>query len=419
MNRIAKKEAKNNEEALLKRAMVGDVAREARVAMIQMLIPLGLEAVGQLLGKEVDELAGKKYGREGDAYRWGSNAGSVYVGDQKLRIKVPRVRQAGSNEEIPLKGYQRLRETGVIDDISLRRVLHGVSSQNYRAAAIAIPETFGIERNSVSKRWIRGSGKKLRELQERSLEKYDIVSIILDGKAFGENEMIIGLGVTIAGEKVILGMIESNTENFMVCRDFLKNLIARGLNAEKEYLFVIDGGKGLRKAITSVFGAKAFVQRCQWHKRENVVGYLPKEKQAEWRRKLQAAYEEGDYAKARKRLLSLRGDLERMNISAVRSLDEGFEETLTLHRLGVFENLGISFKTTNLIENVNSGLEHRTGRVTRWHTSDQRQRWVGTALLDIEPRLRKLKGYKYLPMLRMAMRSFASKDEVQEFRQAA
>ncbi len=418
MKRVAKNGVKSN-EVRSEEVVSADASREARIAMIQALIPLGLEAVCQELQREVTELAGVRYGREGEAYRWGSNKGSVYVGDQKLRITVPRVRKAGSNEEIPLKGYQRLRETGIIDDIALRRVIHGVSSQNYRAAAIAIPETFGIARNSVSKLWIRASSKKLRELQERSLDEYDIVSIILDGKSFGDNEMIIGLGVTLTGNKVILGMIESNTENFTVCRDFLNSLVARGLSLDKEYLFIIDGGKGLRKAIGSVFGKKGIVQRCQWHKRENVAGYLPKEKQAEWRRKLQAAYEQPDYEKARKRLKSLRNELERINISAVRSLDEGFEETLTLHRLGVFEELGISFKTTNLIENVNSGLQRRTGRVTRWHTSDQRQRWVATALLEIEPRLNKLRGYKYLPMLRMAMKSFASENEDQELGQAA
>jgi len=418
MKRIAKKEVKDNDEKMLTTVAI-EKDREARIAMIQALIPLGLQAVGQALEREVSELAGPRYGREGEAYRWGSNAGSVYVGDQKLHIRVPRVRKTSGNEEIPLKSYQGLRDSGIIDDIALRRVIHGLSSQNYRGAAIAIPETFGIARNSVSRRWIRASSKKLRELQERSLEEQDIVSIILDGKSFGDNEMIIGLGVTIAGEKVILGMIESSTENFTVCRDFLNSLVSRGLSIDKEYLVVIDGGKGLRKAVGAVFGKKAFVQRCQWHKRENVASYVPKEKQSEWRRKLQAAYELPGYEKAKKRLKSLRSELEQLNISAARSLDEGFEETLTLHRLGVFEQLGISFKTTNLIENVNSGLERRTGRVTRWHTSDQRQRWVAAALLEIEPRFRKLKGYKYLPMLRMAMKSFVSGNEDTLLNQAA
>ena len=202
---------------------------------------------------------------------------------------------------------------------------------------------------------------------------------------------------------MILGFIEASTEKYEVCRDFLNGLLERGLTKENEILVVIDGGKGLRKAVDVVLGEKAFIQRCQWHKRENVVGYLPKERQQEWRGKLQAAYELPTYEAARARLLAHRRELKGINASAAASLTEGLEETLTLHRLGLFEELGASFKTTNIIENVNGLLDRLTGRVTRWRNSDQRQRWVGTALLDIEPRLRKVKGHKHLLALRQAM----------------
>jgi len=92
-----------------------------------------------------------------------------------------------------------------------------------------------------------------------------------------------------------------------------------------------------------------------------------------------------------------------INQSAVSSLDEGFEETLTLHRLKVFNTLGISLKTTNCIESINSQLSYYTHRVSYWKNSFQRQRWVATALLEIEPSLRKIKGYRSLPTLRSAM----------------
>jgi transposase-like protein len=285
----------------------------------------------------------------------------------------------------------------------LRRVIAGISGGRYEEAALSVPETFGISRDSVSRKWIRASGRKLRLFRNRSLKKLDIVAIILDGKTFGDNELIIALGVTLTGEKVILGFIEASTEKYEVCRDLLRGLLDRGLSIENEVLVVLDGGKGLRKAVDVVLGGKAFVQRCQWHKRENVVGYLPKERQQEWRGKLQAAYELPTYAAAKARLMALRRELKGINASAAASLTEGFEETLTLHRLGLFEELGTSFKTTNMIENVNGLLERSTGRVTRWRNSDQRQRWVGTALLNIEPRLRKVRGHKHLLALRQAM----------------
>jgi transposase-like protein len=352
-------------------------------------------------------------------HRWGFNDGSVYLLDQKVRVRVPRARSKADGTELPLPAYPRLQEPGVIDEMSFRRVVNGISAKKYERAALCVPETFGIARNSVSKKWIRASARKLKALQERSLKEHDFVAIVLDGKTFGENEIIIALGITLQGDKVILGFIEANTENFVVCRDFLNALIARGLNVDQELFVAIDGGKGLRKAVDVVLGAKAFVHRCQFHKRENVVGYLSRERQAEYRGKLQDAYEENEYEDAKQKLLAVRRELKNINLSAVKSLDEGFEETLTLHRLGLFEKLGTSLKTTNLLENINGSLERYTGRVCRWRVSDQRQRWVGAALLEIEPGLRRLKGYQHLPALRLAMKAEARRQVKQEIQEAA
>ena len=168
-------------------------------------------------------------------------------------------------------------------------------------------------------------------------------------------------------------------------------------------LFIIDGAKGLRKGIHNVFGKQALVQRYQWHKRENVIAYLPKSQQGIFRKKLQKAYKQKSYKKVKQELTSIRKELNLLNQSAVNSLDEGLEETLTLHHLGMFEFLGISLKTTNCLESLNSQLEQYTRRVSYWKNSSQRQRWVATALLEIEPNLRKIKGYKHLPLLRWAM----------------
>ena len=178
---------------------------------------------------------------------------------------------------------------------------------------------------------------------------------------------------------------------------------------------ILDGAKGLRKAIQTVFGAQALVQRCQWHKRENVIRYLPKSQQATWRQKLQAAYERPTYAEATAALLRLRRELTLVNESAVRSLDEGLEETLTLHRLGLFGPLGISLKTTNCLESLNAQLGAYTATVDRWRSSGQKPRWVASALLTIEPRLRRIKGYRHLLLLRAALqREIASRTQRRE-----
>jgi transposase-like protein len=229
------------------------------------------------------------------------------------------------------------------------------------------------------------------------------VALFLDGKTFAEDEMVIALGITLSGEKVILGFIQSGTENERVGSDFLRSLIERGLRVDPGLLCILDGAKGLRAAIQRVFGSQALVQRCQWHKRENVVSYLPKSQQALWRRKLQAAYEKPTYTEAQAALHRCRQELRLLNVSAVASLEEGMEETLTLHRLGVFPQLGLSLKTTNCLESLMSQVGQRTGKVDRWRNSDQKQSWVASALLDIEPRLHRIKGYRYLPTLRAAL----------------
>jgi len=160
-----------------------------------------------------------------------------------------------------------------------------------------------------------------------------------------------------------------------------------------------DGGKGLHAA---VFGAAAAIQRCQWHKRENVVAYLPAGQQARFRAKLQAAYAQPTYERAKAALRRVRQELELLNASAVNRLDEGLEETLTLHRLGLFPELGRSFKTTNCLESINAAIEQRVGKVDYWKNSQQKQRWPATALLDIEPRLHRVNGYRHLGALRRA-----------------
>lgn len=390
-----------------------------RALLIQQLIPVGLAALAELLNEEVGRLAGEKYSRGNERSRWGTNPGWVYLGDQKTKVDVPRVRENNGGQEIPLESYHAMQNPRILDNVTLTRIVSGLSHRKYEKAVIGVPETFGIKSSSVSRRFIRASAKKLKEFMERDLSAHDIVAIILDGKSFGQNQFVVALGITITGEKILLGFIEAGTENHRICRDFLRELLDRGLRVDNEILFVIDGAKGLRKGIYDVFGKHGLVQRCQWHKRQNVLSYLGKKDQEEYRRKLQAAYEQPTYQKAKARLLAIKRELEKINISAAKSLEEGFEETLTIHRLKLFGELGSSFKTTNMLESINSQLEMTTGRVSYWQNSQQRHRWIATALLEIEPRLRPIKGCRFLVALRDAMAKEIGTDKVIKIERAA
>jgi transposase-like protein len=378
----------------------------AMLSLIQELIPLGLKAVEEALRQEVSTLAGTRYSRD-DAHpevvRWGQQPGSLYLADQKLPIQVPRLRDRVSGHEVGLNTYQHFQTPRSLDAGLFRRVLGGLSCREYEAAAEAVPEAFGLARSSVSRRFIRASSRALKSLMNRRLDDREWLVLVVDGKSFARDGIVIALGVTTSGEKRILGMVQTASENRSVCSQFLQELVERGFRTPKGLLVVLDGSKGLRAAVREVFGEDVAVQRCQWHKRENVVSYLPKGDQSLWRRKLQSAYAHPSYNDARRALERLAKELRVMNESAARSLEEGLEETLTLHRLGVFPELGTSFKTTNLIESVMARVEARTRRVNHWKTSDQKLRWCASALLALENQFRRVKGYVHLPLLERAL----------------
>ena len=377
---------------------------EARLELIRALIPIGLAYVQEELEREVISLAGPRYSRKTDevALHWhGTNPGSVKLAGRKVPVRVPRVR--GPEGEVPLASYADLHRGGDLDEGLFRRVLYGISCRNYEQAAGDIPGAIGLSSSTVSREFVKVSAKQLRDFQERDLSELDLVALFLDGKSFADDEMVIALGVSMDGSKHILGFVQTGTENERTIRQFLSGLLDRSLDISQGILAVIDGSKGLRAGLKKAFKGRVLIQRCQWHKRENVVSYLAKKDQPYWRGRLQRAYERPTYEEAKRALLKIRAELAEINESAVSSLDEGLEETLTLHRLGLFPLIGRSLKTTNIIESVNSQAEERCGRVDHWQNSNQKHRWLAAALLDIEPRLRRLLGYRHLPALREAI----------------
>ena len=379
---------------------------DAKVEMIRALVPMGLLHIQNLLDDEVRELAGARYAHKDASMpgrRHGSNPGTVRLAGQRIPIRVPRVRSV-TGGEIPLKSYEAARGNGEVNDLLLKRVLYGISCRNYEAAAESVPGAIGLSSSTVSREFVQASAAVLRQFQERDLSGEDVVTLFLDGKAFADSVMVIALGITMSGEKRFLGFVETDTENTKILTPFLRSLVDRGLDTSQGLLVVIDGGKGLRSAVDRVFGNHALVHRCQWHKRENVLSYLPKNEQADWRRRLQRAYERPTYKEARAALNKILSELEDRNQSAARSLAEGMEETLALHRLGVYALLGRSFKTTNCLESINAQVAERCDKIDNWQNSSQRQRWLVTALVDIEPRLRKVQGYRHLPKLRESLK---------------
>jgi len=194
---------------------------DTMIPLIQALIPLGLQAFAEVMQAEVAHLAGPKYSRTGgqpNCVRWGRQPGSIFLADQKVPVPVQRVRDQARRQELPLQSYQQLQTPRRADGGLFRKVLAGLSCRDYAASAEAVPEAFGLSASSVSRRFIRASAKQLQAFfQERRLDGYDLVALLLDGKTFAADAMVVALGITLTGEKVILGFVQTATENARVC----------------------------------------------------------------------------------------------------------------------------------------------------------------------------------------------------------
>lgn len=182
---------------------------------------------------------------------------------------------------------------------------------------------------------------------------------------------------------------------------------------------VIDGGKALRRAITQTFGAAALIQRCQEHKRRNVLDHLPKTLHASVNRALRDAYAASDADLARRQLQRLANSLTSKHPGAAASLREGLEDTLTLQTLGITGSLYRTLRTTNPIENLNGLVASYTRNVKRWSDGAMVLRWVASALSDAAARMRRLRGCDQMKTLLQALSQRSPKDTVEATRQAA
>ena len=360
----------------------------------------GLKIIRAVIEEEVTRRVGPRHRPEAasSCVRWGQQPGYVVFGGQKVAVERPRVRTR-EGAEVALDSYARLQHDGRRQRAVREGIVAGLTSRNYHRAVQSVLEGYGIEKSSVSREFVQASAAQLKKLCERKLDGLDLVAILIDGIHLGKQVLVVALGIENTGKKHVLGLWQGATENTAVVKDLLEDLVARGLSTERRYLFVIDGAKALRAAIERVFGARAEVQRCQLHKRRNVAEYLPKNAQGDYDRRIRNAYAMTNYAEAKAELEKIFRQLERVNPSAARSLEEGLEETLTVHRLGVGELLRRSLATTNPIESCLSTVERVARNVKRWHGGDQPLRWTATGLLEAERKFRRVKGYRELALL--------------------
>jgi transposase-like protein len=376
---------------------VGELIRQA-----------GVQLVGLLMEEEVRELVGERGQPQAarTANRWGQERGFCVVMGQKVPIKRPRVRTT-EDREVRLGSYELFHRGEPLTETVWEKLMLGLSTRKYGQAVRQFTEAYGLEKSAVSEHFIEASRAKLKQLMERRLDKMRFCALLIDGTPFEGQLMIAALGIGQDGRKTILGIRQGATENATVVGGLLGELAQRGLDFSETRLYVLDGGKALSAAVKSHAGESALIQRCQVHKRRNVLDHLSDEHKTAVAAKLNEAYATEDYDAAKQALQRLHRELMDFNPSAARSLAEGLEETLTVHRLHVPPQLRKTLASTNVIESAFSVVERVCCNVKRWHPGDQRERWVGSALLVAEKQFRKVRGHKLIPLLLRQLETLA------------
>jgi len=226
---------------------------------------------------------------------------------------------------------------------------------------------------------------------------------LLDGVEVKQQHLVTALGIDETGRKTILGFHQGASENQAACDGLFADLAGRGLDFRQLHLNLIDGSKALRGGVRKYCGDNSPILRCQLHKRRNIVGHFADEEQAGWDRRLANAYDLRSYREAKAALLRIQDELNHVNPSAARSLEEGLEETLTLHRLKVPVELWKTLHSTNVIESAFSIVRVVCRNVKRWRPGNQIERWVGSGLVVAEKQFRRIDGYRALPGLVAAL----------------
>ncbi len=369
------------------------VIGSGKQALDAVMLEMGRMVAESIMLIEREELAGPDYYPiHPGLQKWAHEAGSAYIGDQKVKVTRPRLRDVEQGE-IPLKSYVRLHATGDFSEELLEKILRGVSEQKYSETVLGAARAFGVSPSAVSHKMVALTAQKLKAFQKRSLAAYTPFALFLDTVHRGGEAFLVALGVDLSGAKMALGFWQGSSENHEICEALFRDLERRGLVLSRRILFVTDGGSGLRKALRERFGKKLVHQRCAIHKTRNLQRHLAKRYRHEAHQRLTIALEQTHYAEARQMLLELEAWLRTKNESAADSLLEAFEELLTVHRLKVPALLRKTLLSTNPIESLFSLVRHSERNIKRTRGSAMLQRWLGTVLLYCEQQFKRVKGF--------------------------
>ncbi len=383
------------------------ISVDVAAQLMELVVDSGLQVLQGMLEQDREALCGARYRHHAHrtATRAGTTPSAVVLGGRKVAIERPRVRSNG--HEVRLPTFEMVAAGDPLMRRAVEQMLVGVATRRYERSLEPLGAgvvTRGTSKSTVSRRFVAQTAAQLETWRARPLEGLDLVALLIDGVHFADHCVVVALGLDATGHKHPLGLWSGSTENAGVCQTLLANLQARGLSTDRSLLVILDGSKALKKAVQEVFGASAWIQRCQVHKMRNVLAHLPKVQQARVRAVMQRAYQSGDLAAARRILSQLVRQLHTSYPSAAASVEEGLEETLTVLMLPVTDRLRRSLATTNAIENVIGHLRYVHHNVKRWRHGRMVLRWAAAGFAEAAKGFRRIKGHSELPRLVAVLR---------------
>jgi len=378
-----------------------------KTGLLAFVHAMGRAALDELLASDAERVAGPKHARDPNrrAHHWGTTSTPLPFGGRDIVVERPRVR--GRNGELALPLIEELRRRDPLPDRVAQQIVLGVSTRGYAKSLEPVPSgrTRRTSKSAASRALIDKTTEKMRSFLDQRLDRLDVVAMFVDGLDVASQTVIVALGVTSNGTKVPLGLWLGSTENAAVCTSLVQNLIERGMKIDRKILCVIDGGKGIRKALIDVLGTSAVIQRCQTHKMRNVRDHLGESRRPYALGQMRDAYKSRSVKTAKQRLVQLATWLESNGEdAAAESVREGLDETLTVLRLELPPMLCRTFSTTNAIENMNGTIRRITRNVKRWRGGPMIRRWVALAMVEAQTKFRRVKGHADMPKLIAALR---------------
>jgi len=382
---------------------MADVAAAMRDGLLAFATSAGLVVMRQMLDAELAGIVGAKHAKLDDRVgNWhGKTTGQVVLGARKISVARPRGRYADGGGEVELDTWEAFASEDLLRQVVVERMLAGVATRRHVDVAEPIGDVAGTatSRSAVSRRFVAATREAMAELLAADLSDLEVAVLMIDGLNVAGEMIVVALVIGTDGTKVPVGLRLGDTENAVVVKDLLADLVDRGLRFEHGILAVLDGSKALRKAVAKVFGTHALVQRCTLHKRRNVTDYLPKARRDAIDKRLAQIFANADadtgLAEAKRLADQLRAD----HPDAAGSLLEGLDEMFTVARLGITGALRRSLTNTNCIESMIGTVRVVTARVKTWRDGDMKKRWIATGMIEAQRSFRRIRGHNQMPDL--------------------